>query len=154
MVYDVLYNVLYVISSILFLLFGIFLFVPNYARKLIFQLSVKGFYIRRYISHLWPKFAISDGREIIYTLDNKQYRILPLVQLGIRSIVKITGENEEKTKILAEYLGPYRNFHGLKVTPKMMGMTSPVTVQYADGRVITYQIDQFIITEIFKRDVC
>ena len=45
---------------------------------------------------------------------------------------------------IAQYIGPYGNFHGIPTTPKMLGLTESVVVHYKDDQLIEFDVDDVI----------
>ena len=77
-------------------------------------------------------FKISDtiwGLNYLY--NNKVYTItFPISKVPETCIIKTSSEKEDNT--LLKYLGPNNDFHGAKLTPKLMGYKS-VKITYFRG---------------------
>jgi hypothetical protein len=77
-------------------------------------------------------FKISDTVwGINYLYNNKLYTItFPISKVPDTSIIKVNTEKEDTN--IHKYLGPNNDFHGAKLTPKLMGYKS-ITITYFRG---------------------
>jgi hypothetical protein len=112
------------------------------------------FKIRNFVTQYTESGKVEDliinnqGYSVItyYRGDEKYKLITPKGNKGPRSIVSITDcfSNNVIEKVHI-YLGPYGNFHGLHLTPKMMNLNSPIKIGYRNGITLSYDENEFII---------
>lgn len=96
------------------------------------------------------KVEISDTTmTIIYYKNDVRYRVATPIALGVKNknIKKATCKDDYYNNRLQEYLGPYRNFHGMSVTASMMGITESILVTYKGGDNIEYGVDDIILLD-------
>lgn len=90
--------------------------------------------------------------EVVYYLHDTRYRIVIPKKTGLRPILRIVDlENErDVTNDVREILGPYGNFHGVSMTPRMLGgYNCGVRVIYRRGKKeVTYEADDVIAVDL------
>ncbi len=82
------------------------------------------------------------GRTNIYVpfkLKNNLYKF-PLILSPSSDVKKIT---DDKGNDLSEWAGPFKNFYGIKLTPKDLGCKK-IIIAYNDGEVKTFEEDENI----------
>ena len=83
--------------------------------------------------------------EITYYRGITQYKLrYPRNITGPRKIRKIiTSSGTDITDIIFKYMGPDKDFHGIKTTPKLLGYQENIIVEYIN-KVVEYKPDEHI----------
>lgn len=92
--------------------------------------------------------------ELVYYKDSVKYKIATPAKKGLRPIKNIALKScdilidiQEDQKIIEnihQFMGPYGNFHGIPITPKMMGSDRPLLVTYRNNKVKEYDVNDVI----------
>ena len=92
--------------------------------------------------------------ELTYYKDSVKYKITIPVKKGMRPIKNITlkscgllidiQEDKQMIESINQFMGPYGNFHGIPVTPKMLGADKPLVVTYRNNKVREYEVNDII----------
>lgn len=92
--------------------------------------------------------------ELTYYKDSVKYKIATPVRKGLRPIKNIAlkycdilidiHEDQKIIESVNQFMGPYGNFHGIPMTPKMMGANRPLIVTYRNNKVKEYDVDDVI----------
>jgi len=92
--------------------------------------------------------------ELIYYKDSVKYKIATPVKKGLRPIKNISlkacdvlidiQQDQKMIESIHQFMGPYGNFHGISMTPKMLGMDRPLIVTYRNNKVKEYDVDDVI----------
>jgi len=154
--------------SLVFLLV-IFYFLWFGALDFDFLMTFFRWKIRDYLSNVLEiGKTTQNGRgtplEITYFMNGNKYRVSSPSMSGIRTgQIKSAcprhlfdddlkfidapynyAEREKFAETFGEYLGPFRNFHGIPTTPKMLGIEYSIVVEYRDERIIIYDPDDIV----------
>jgi hypothetical protein len=72
---------------------------------------------------------------VTYFKGEDKYKIIIPTKKGPRPIKNIilNSSNEELMKRITEYAGPSRDFHGIPVTPLLLGINQPIIIEYSSG---------------------
>lgn len=92
--------------------------------------------------------------ELTYYKDSVKYKIATPVKKGLRPIKNISlksrdvlidvHKDQKMIESIHQFMGPYGNFHGISMTPKMMGADRPLIVTYRNNKVKEYDVDDVI----------
>ena len=85
----------------------------------------------------------SNHSEVVYLLGNQTYRMYIPKILRFSSIACVTSGGIDITSKFNEYLGPQMDFHGIYMTPKLLGYDS-VTITYRNLEERTFTNDDII----------
>jgi hypothetical protein len=97
--------------------------------------------------------------EIQYIHAGRKYAIMVLKKEPLKWVMSSAfkgGQWVDRTKKLEYYAGPFRNFHGLGMTPKHISPKyEKLGFRFADGAVLHVQPDQVILKAIhdFYKDI-
>jgi len=78
-----------------------------------------------------------------YPYQGKIYKLVVPIRRGPCKIDSIHTGDIEITSELESYLGPYHNFHGVSITPKILGY-SHIKIVYKNGESVDYSINERI----------
>lgn len=135
------------------------LVVSVFILKIVSKISIKSF-----LTHLYTRIcqagvlAIMGRGEVIvsnnvmqipYHYNGTKYVFLTPVKLGLKHIRHIftqsmydgeKSDDDDKTMAyLISCLGPYKNFHNIPTTPKMLGINQPIVIEYINNSHVTYK---------------
>jgi len=107
------------------------------------------------------RVGCNDTMKIYYYINDQRYCVVVPVVKGPRYIKNIEAQVCEPLSsctfdidsYIYECAGPYRTFHGIPTTPKMLGIDSNVTVTYRDDSKVTYKPNEIINIEIKKQNL-
>ena len=87
-----------------------------------------------------------DYYEVNYFFIGSPYKIIIEKQRGSKPISKIIDITTDKniTSTLRKELGPFKNFHNLKITPRILGYPDGLEVYYKTNESILYKQDEVI----------
>jgi len=127
-------------------------FVKNLKDAVLFAITFIKFKLREFTANIFQNGLIIRTEEtinIVYYLNDTQYQICTPITRGIRDIKgfdrKHNEKNENHDKIFNQYLGPFKNFHGIPTTPKMLGFNNEtLIVHYRNGTKKEFGPDQII----------
>jgi hypothetical protein len=98
----------------------------------------------------------NNNATVTYFRGEDKFKILIPVKRGLKPIKDITlkpvvGESlvsnnsKELLKLINEYAGPSRDFHGVHgITPSLLGINQPIVVTYSNGVVKEYDVSDII----------
>lgn len=96
------------------------------------------------------KVDIKDNNIIIpYYFNGSKYKIITPIILGPRQIKRIWMYNDHDNRLdnddeFKEQFGPYKNFHNINVTPKMLGINDKINIKYINDEIKMFDIDDVI----------
>lgn len=104
------------------------------------------------LSEIKPSRSLLGEVELsYYTNDNSLYKIIitkpkrgprPISKMVYRPFQNISRDVTEEMRV---YMGPYGNFHGCPVTPRLLGLTDgELEVYYSQGCSKIFQLDETI----------
>lgn len=83
--------------------------------------------------------------DLVYYDGDRRFHVRFPKRRGVRQIVKATTPNDEDvTGQLIAFLGPGHNFHGIPTTPRLLGWTEGIKIQYRNGTEVEYSSDETI----------
>lgn len=92
--------------------------------------------------------------ELTYYKDSVKYKIITPVKKGLRPIKNISlkscdilidiQQDQKMIESIHQFMGPYGNFHGISMTPKMMSVDRPLIVTYRNNKVKEYDVNDVI----------
>lgn len=95
--------------------------------------------------------------ELTYYKDSVKYKIAVPIKKGLRPIknIKLKHDKQDGRLVdiqedqiildrITEFMGPYGNFHGIPVTPKMLDIDYPLIVKYRNNTEKEYDINDVI----------
>jgi len=95
---------------------------------------------------------------VTYFKGEDKYKIIMPTKRGLKPIKSITlksiydgislSDDEELLKRIIEYAGPSRDFHGISVTPLLLGVNQPIIVTYQNKQIKEYGITDFISVKL------
>lgn len=107
------------------------------------------FRLRNMVTHIFENGKFESRKDVIYVTyfnGDIKYKLCIPKKRCIRQIcnVCITGTDIDITERIFEFLGPTHNFHGIPVTPKMLGYDS-ITVTYRNDDTIVFNENDDIL---------
>lgn len=93
--------------------------------------------------------VINNQIIVPYYFNGSKYKIITPIILGPRIIKRIWAYNDYEHRldhddIFKEQFGPYKNFHNMNVTPKMLGINDKINVKYINDEIRLFDVDDVI----------
>ena len=83
--------------------------------------------------------------DMVYYNGDRRFRIRFPKQRGVRQIIHVqTNTGKNVTDEILELLGPGHNFHNIPSTPRLLGWSDGLKIQYRNGTQVLYTSDEEI----------